>query len=290
MERMTEPKISVILPCYNAHAFMAKTLDSLREQTWGNLETIIINDGSTELETLDFLSGIQDEFRVIHQENKGLPAARNRGFAEASGEYILPLDCDDWLEPTAVEELFAALRTGGSKSFAYPQMILEGELSGETKKDFNFFEQLFLNQLPYCLLVSKSAWAEVGGYRESMRFGYEDWDYNIRLGAAGYIGVTASDPLLHYRVTNHGMLLSKSGKMHCFLWEDIRRNSPHLYGYKELRRHWTHWAGKPSTYPLSIYWAWLAVCLLSPNNITNYLVKKMRYFSASRRISRRHNS
>ena len=112
---------------------MAKTLDSLREQTWENLETIIINDGSTELETLDFLSGIQDEFRVINQENKGLPAARNRGFAEASGEYILPLDCDDWLEPTAVEKLFAALRTGGSKSFAYPQMILEGELSGETK-------------------------------------------------------------------------------------------------------------------------------------------------------------
>ena len=73
MERMTEPKISVILPCYNAHAFMAKTLDSLREQTWRNLEIIIINDGSTELETLDFLSGIQDEFRVINQENKGFP-------------------------------------------------------------------------------------------------------------------------------------------------------------------------------------------------------------------------
>ena len=95
---------------------------------------------------------------VFHQKNKGLPSARNRGFTEAQGEFVLPLDCDDWLEASAIEQLLKAVEGGGESVFAFPQMILEDQGAGTTIKHYNGFEQLFFNQLPYCLLLPKNAW------------------------------------------------------------------------------------------------------------------------------------
>lgn len=279
------PAISVVLPCYNAHRHLAQTLASLRAQTFRNFETIIVDDGSTDPDTVAFLDAIDCDVRVLRQENRGLPGARNAGFRAARGEFVLPLDCDDWLEPSALEKLHRAVSDSAVPAFAFAQMQMEGEGQGLLAKNYNFFEQLFLNQLPYCILLHRRDWEAAGGYDESMRRGYEDWEFNIRLGAAGIHGVGVAEPLFHYRVSQGGMLLSVSGRAHADLWEYIRRKHAGLYRPGNLINLWRQWRRSPSTYPLLAFFPWLAVAILLPNFLFSMMFGWLRRFSQGRRVT-----
>ena len=77
-----------------------------------------------------------------------------------------------------------------NKKFGYvfPDIHLEGKRRGFIEKEFNFFEQLFLNQIPYCIFISKENFLNYGKYDENMKLGYEDWDLNIRLGTNKIFG------------------------------------------------------------------------------------------------------
>ena len=89
--------VSIIVPCYNAAPFLAATLESALAQTWPRCEVIVVDDGSTD-GSLAIARGFEARgARVLAQPNRGASAARNRGFAEASGEYIQFLDADDLL-------------------------------------------------------------------------------------------------------------------------------------------------------------------------------------------------
>lgn len=288
MRMIGDPKVSVVLPCYNAHKYMPAALQSIERQSYKNIEIIVVDDGSTHRETIEYLGGIGNRVKLLRQNNLGLSAARNRGFQDASGDYILPLDCDDWLEPNAIEELVILLEQSEVGRFAFPQMILEGDLSGVTNKHFNFFEQLFLNQLPYCLMVPKAAWRDIGGYDEAMRDGYEDWDFNIRLGLSGWRGVSPVTPLFHYRVSKGGMLLSKSSRLHSVLWAVIREKNGPAYTLGNLYKMWSMWAAQPSTYPLLIYWIWLLANKVLPMTFNTWVFNLTRRWSHSRRVSRKH--
>ena len=107
----TEPLISVIVPVYNVAPYLELALDSIRYQSYQNLEIILINDGSTDdSESICKDIASQDErFRYIYQENAGASVARNRGLDLASGEYITFVDSDDWLERNAIEFLYQNL-------------------------------------------------------------------------------------------------------------------------------------------------------------------------------------
>lgn len=97
--------VSVIIPCYNVEKYISKSLESVLLQTYTHLEIICINDGSTD-ETLCFLKKIaakDSRVLITDQNNGGLSAARNRGISEASGDFIMFLDADDWLERDAVQ-------------------------------------------------------------------------------------------------------------------------------------------------------------------------------------------
>lgn len=107
----TEPLISVIVPVYNVAPYLELALDSIRYQSYQNLEIILINDGSTDdSESICKDIASQDErFRYIYQENAGASVARNRGLDLANGEYIIFVDSDDWLERNAIEFLYQNL-------------------------------------------------------------------------------------------------------------------------------------------------------------------------------------
>lgn len=279
------PVVSVVLPCYNAHRYLGQAVGSVLAQTFRDFEIVVIDDGSTDPETGRFLNTLPGEVRLIRQENRGLPAARNRGFSEARGEFVLPLDCDDWLEPDALAALVQALRDDPGAAFAFTQMHMEGDGRGVLAKNYNFFEQLFLNQLPYCLMLRKSAWEAAGGYDETMRRGYEDWEFNIRLGSRGYFGVAVAEPLFHYRIAQSGMLLSTSNKVHGELWASIRQRHPALYRVSNLFRLWRHWRKLPSTYPLILYFFWLTASRLLPASAFAMLFRAMRRYSHGRRVT-----
>lgn len=278
--------VSVVIPCYNSGATIGQTVASVRAQTWRLVDIVVVDDGSTDPSTiavLDALTGI----RLVRQKNAGLPAARNAGFAAAIGDYVLALDADDWLEPDAIDKLVCALERNQGASFAYSYMWLEGEANGVLPKSYNYFEQLFLNQIPYCLLMRRSLWRSIGGHDETMRRGYEDWEFNIRLGACGHYGVVVPRPLFHYRVASKGMLLARSNRLHGELWSEIQRKNAATYRLSNLFRLWKEWRLKPSTYPLWLYFFWLSAHRILPQKIFALLFKKLRKHSHSRRVSKR---
>lgn len=98
------PKISVIVPCQNSYQHLRQILDSLRAQTFQDFEKILVNDGSDDPDSISFNDSLADNLCVLRQHNMGIPAARNSGVLQAWGDYVLPLDCDDWLDSGFMEK------------------------------------------------------------------------------------------------------------------------------------------------------------------------------------------
>ena len=104
------PRISVIIPCYNAEAFLQRTLDSVLAQTVAPHEIIIVDDGSGD-KSASIAANNPHPVRLIRQENSGVCAARNRALSAVTGEWVALLDADDLWEPTKLERQIAALRS-----------------------------------------------------------------------------------------------------------------------------------------------------------------------------------
>jgi len=100
----TQYKISVVVPLYNKEKAIARTIDSILNQTISDFELIVVDDGSTD-DSLKVVQCIKDKrLRVIHKENGGVSSARNRGIREAKGDYIALLDGDDLWDASFIEE------------------------------------------------------------------------------------------------------------------------------------------------------------------------------------------
>lgn len=104
--------ITVIVPVYNAAAYLPRCLGSLTEQTWERLEILLVDDGSCDdsLAVCRRWAERDERIRVLHQENGGVSRARNLGMEEAKGDYITFVDADDWIEPKMLETLAACLK------------------------------------------------------------------------------------------------------------------------------------------------------------------------------------
>ena len=110
------PEISVIVPVYRAEAFLRKCTESILAQTMGELEVLLIDDGSPDGSgaLCDQIAGEDSRVRVFHKENGGVSSARNLGMAQARGTYLSFVDADDWLPADALETLYRALREAGA--------------------------------------------------------------------------------------------------------------------------------------------------------------------------------
>jgi glycosyltransferase involved in cell wall biosynthesis len=275
----------VIVPCHNGGRFLDGLVANLREQTFKDFEIVIVNDGSTEPETLKVLKRLETSVRVVHQENCYLPGARNRGFEEARADIILPLDCDDRLEPEFLADTFAALEAAPDDTgFVFTHVRLCGSLEGILKTHCNRFDQLFLNHLAYCLLIKKSAWQRIGGYDETMRDGSEDWEFNIRLVNAGFGWIEVPKPLFIYAVRADGMLLSKSARMHATIWRRIRDRNPELYRLPALIGRWRN--DRPTAFSTVRGAALFTLATLLPESWCDWLFFRLNMLMRGRRIAR----
>lgn len=235
--------VSVVIPCHNVTRFLEATLASVRAQTYSSVETILVNDGSDnqeDIRTLEVLG--RSVSRYIEQPHRGLPAARNTGIRAASGDCIVPLDADDLLEPAYISECMAALEEHPDDAYVYTDYRVHGDVRYMQRlNDYNLFELLDRNTLTYSALFRKADWSLAGGYDESMRWGYEDWDFWLRLAEHDRFGVHLPKVLFKYR--KHGISLYAEAELHdSELREKIRTSHPRLYSQAARNRIKARWA------------------------------------------------
>lgn len=109
MTAIAPPLISVIIPLYNAEKYISECVISVLNQTWSNIEVIIIDDGSTDNSLAIAKEFEAENVKVLSQQNKGASAARNKGLREAKGDYIQFLDADDLLSKNKIEDQMLSL-------------------------------------------------------------------------------------------------------------------------------------------------------------------------------------
>lgn len=111
------PLISVIIPVYNLENYIAKCIESVQNQTYGNIEIVLVNDGSTDNSEEVCSKYVQNDERIIYltKENGGPSSARNKGIEIAKGEYIFFVDGDDYLAPDTLEKLYTRIVTDHSE-------------------------------------------------------------------------------------------------------------------------------------------------------------------------------
>ena len=126
---MKNDLISVIVPVYNVEVYLEKCVRSVLDQTNAAFELLLIDDGSTDQSgsLCDRLAETDRRIRVIHQENRGLAAARNRGIEAASGEYLIFLDSDDYWSGDVLQSLWEALQESGADLALFPLFYEDGE-------------------------------------------------------------------------------------------------------------------------------------------------------------------
>lgn len=135
--------VSVIVPIYNVEEYLEECLESIRNQTYTNIEVILVNDGSTDgsREICESYCEKDIRFRLINQENQGQSVARNRGFKESIGQYIMFVDSDDVVNTDVLEVLLPYMKTDVD--------IVECEMTREK-------EAFFLNKIPTIVFEGNS--------------------------------------------------------------------------------------------------------------------------------------
>ena len=146
-------EVSIVIPCYNAGQYLTRSVESILFQSFKKFKIIIINDGSTDNITLKILKQLKKnpKIKIVNKKNSGLPAARNTGINLSNTKYILMLDADDWLRFDALQIFYNFLEKNKKFNYVYSNIHLADEKKGILKKNYNFFEQLFTNQIPYCI-------------------------------------------------------------------------------------------------------------------------------------------
>ncbi|MCA9906465.1 MAG: glycosyltransferase family 2 protein, partial [Anaerolineae bacterium] len=104
-------KVSVIIPCYNASHWIRDTIDSCLKQSYQSIEIIVVDDGSTD-DSLTVIRSYGDRVKCLAGPNEGGCRARNLGFQQSEGEYVMFLDADDVIDPAAISLLVEALGSG----------------------------------------------------------------------------------------------------------------------------------------------------------------------------------
>jgi glycosyltransferase involved in cell wall biosynthesis len=177
------PKVSVIIPCYNQGAYLQEAVESVLAQTFQDLEIFVVDDGSTDTETVNMLKdAVWPKTRVIRTENQGLSTARNTGIREAQGAYILPLDADDKIGKGYLDDAVRILDRHPEIGIVYCEASYFGVKGGRWDLPEYSLDNILNHNVIFCTaLYRKADWEAVGGYNANMVYGWEDWDFWLSL-------------------------------------------------------------------------------------------------------------
>jgi glycosyltransferase involved in cell wall biosynthesis len=210
-----ESRVTVIVTLYDYADFVTEALDSVETQDLEHLDLVVVDDASTdggEQRVLEWLQSSHERFGramlLRHAHNQGLAAARNQGFSAAATPYVFVLDADNQLYPRC---LTACLETAERNRADMVYTILEvfGEHQGIMGTDV--WDPIALQEVNYIdamALISRAAWADVGGYRRMRTAGWEDYDFWLKFAEAGLDALRVPEILCRYRHHSRSMLRS----------------------------------------------------------------------------------
>ena len=154
------PMASVIIPCHNYGIYLMEAVDSALAQTLCDIEIIVVDDGSSDEQTLRVLNHLErPRTKLLRQANTGLPGARNTGIKSSQGKYICCLDADDTLEETYIEKATVLLESRPDLGFVYPWVRRFGKGRGTWEpQDFRLSDLLHFNHVSVSGVFRRKAW------------------------------------------------------------------------------------------------------------------------------------
>ena len=226
-------KVSVIMPCYNDGAYIQEAIESVLNQTYSNIEIVIIDDGSDDEATKKILQQINNpKIKILHSHRLRPAGARNYGIKEATGKYILPVDSDDKIEPTYVEKAVRILEDNSKIGVVYCYANLFGEQKGRwILPDYDFKTMLLDNIVFVTAMFYKADWEKVGGFNTNMKAGMEDYDFWLSLLEIGREIYQIPEVLFHYRIksVSRTTQFQDDCESKKETYREMYYNHPHLY-------------------------------------------------------------
>jgi glycosyltransferase involved in cell wall biosynthesis len=199
--------LSVVVTSFNQPRHqLEKCIESILSQTFTNFRLLIWDDGSTNVETLDYLKSLTHDIdtrvNVIFEVNRGVVSARNLAAQQCHSKYIAFLDPDDYLEVTFFEKVIIFAESHGvpGPAIVNTDVNVHGhqEINVWQTGELSWPEVMVENSLPICSLIRLSTFNGVRGFSESMNDGFEDWELWTRLASRGYRSKRIAEPLFHY--------------------------------------------------------------------------------------------
>ena len=227
------PLVSVIVPVYNAAPFIEETLDSILASTYRPIEVVMIDDGSQD----DSLSIAQHyclnhpECSVLSQPNRGVSAARNAAIQAAKGRYILPVDADDKISTTFIEQAVEVLNQRDDIRMVGCRAWMFGDVDKEWKLP-RFSHALLArkNMIPVTALYRKIDWERCGGYCETDIY-REDWDFWLSMMELGGDFYMLDQIHFYYRVSTSSRRTHAKKKKKAIVDAINRRHPEYLKKY-----------------------------------------------------------
>lgn len=193
--------VSVIVPVYNMQQYLAETLDSILASTYPDFEVVVVDDGSKDAsyQVAQSYEAKDKRVRALTKPNGGVSTARNLGISEAKGEFILPVDADNTIEPNFIEKAVEAIKSDPEVRVVAPTSDYFGEKTGLMKlPSFTLSYLARENSIDNCALYRKTDWERVGGYNPEITT-REDWAFWISILKDGGKVVRLPEVLHHYR-------------------------------------------------------------------------------------------
>lgn len=179
---MNNPLISIIIPYFNTANYIEEILDGVANQTYQNIEIIVIDDGSTDdtLEVLYIYQNKMPKLKIISQKNTYYVIARQNAIAHAKGKYLVCLDSDDKLHPTYVEKCYQLAEMKNLDIVYSDAQYFDATDGRWDLPDFKLYDFLHCNCIYVTAMIRKSAFDRVGGFDTSLTH-FEDWDLFISI-------------------------------------------------------------------------------------------------------------
>lgn len=197
------PLVSIIIAHYNLAEYIDDAIESCLNQTYKNIEIIVVDDCSSDQEALKKIYGLRKKYPKVklikNTVNKGSAKTYNIGVKKAKGEYCCCLDADDKFQKTFIEKVLKCFFYNPKIGFATSWISIFGDSNLiEKTPSFDVSALLIRNLFASASMFTKKAWTEVGGFDPEMKT-YRDWDFWISLVKKGYHWEVVEEPLICYR-------------------------------------------------------------------------------------------